>query len=697
MKRFITIIFTLSYLFLPVCVFADSLNKDFRHYFENKKWDELKNALDVKIEFDEVVISSVNARDARNFIYYDNINTLAFLSGGNRSYYYYTIELLDRSSKKIQAKDFFTGRRDVPPIISDNRLLTFRDGDKYCTEDIVYRSIKTKKTIKKIRNPNSIYCGSGGRQKYYLDDGVLYQVTYINNRGTPTIYWVTEFDTNRMSAASVNKGYYSNKYGRLTKSSKNRAEKKFSKSEQAIDFYSDRWVNKVSYKDIEIESSGCDISIKDAVSSMRFPFESCGKDMQLRLLTNSIIIARTKKTVFLIEPERLNKYFAEYKKRQKYADRIDKEAKQFVKNLNFNLIDRNVLRIFSDIFPGYLDNSDLENRLAKYYANIAENEYGIKIQNSTKETTKGTKYIPQVKNTYYTSEDQSYILNGQYIHKSRPKKETVTTGGYEKTVLGWDLIFAVDNESTDKANYVVEVEATWTSTEYHPEKERYCLKKGFIFCSDWGERYREKAKKMPKKFNQNYLIGSGGRVKHNLYLGEKKPHDLQIFISNARKVSDEHFEKYKHVMSKSGLKDLETAKDYVSALKSIKVFSPFIEILKNRLQEIAQHQKDVFNDENIGLASYEVELPRKYDKDFENNIILVVTTKDKPLKVKISTPSKTRELNVNRQVSGYQIFGKCLFCKYEGRLELSNIKDVQKEDINNQFKISYVYKIDLQK
>jgi len=320
---------------------------------------------------------------------------------------------------------------------------------------------------------------------------------------------------------------------------------------------------------------------------------------------------------------------------------------------------------------------------------------GITLITKVKKVKKGQRYVPSVTNTYYTTEDHSYTVNGEYVSKFKSNKNYTSDGGYNVDVKGFDLIFAIDNESTQA--YIVTLEVNWNNTELYYAKENYCMQRGWFFCSQSGKRYSEKERSSSKTFQKKYIVGSGGRIKHKIYIGEKKPDfgDLTYNIIGFKAISKALLNKMQFINSQEGIEKHQVSQNYFTELKNNILLSDFHDSLSKRMDIIGRFQKDKFNSKHISLARVSFEFEKKFDPDFDNKVTVTLFSKQ-PLLIDLSTPQgKKNKLEVLKKEKSTWGVNYCMSCEYSLKLSLNNISGLSKKEIKEQTKIEYVYTPDI--
>lgn len=394
--------------------------------------------------------------------------------------------------------------------------------------------------------------------------------------------------------------------------------------------------------------------------------------------------------VKLINTKRLKKYIdsflRENNERKHYIETIKRVA------LSADVKDNLPLwKEFSDKFPSFLSAKDLNNKIAKAFKDNAKNN-GIELLAEYKKYNKGQRYVPVATRSYYTHENQGYTVNGQYVNKTRHIKNSVDSGGYNESITGYDLVFALDNQGDTPV--IVDFEAYWTGLGYYYDKVKVgCTFFGLV-CD--GEESRRFSKKSDRTFKQTFLVSGQGRVKHKFFAGEEQPNDMKYVLTRVEKVSDNLFQEYNFVVGDEGLSDRqETRKKYQWLLKQPKL-EPFYGALKEAVLQKEQYHRDKYNEKFIGDVSVDVVFDDNFDPDFKNKVKVNVISKGKPFDVDVKTPQGVKkDIKVHSKQKGLDLpqVGYCLFCKYDASFVMNGIKGLSKKDVLDAVKVSYVKEV----
>ncbi|MCP4343093.1 MAG: hypothetical protein GY799_30520 [Desulfobulbaceae bacterium] len=318
---------------------------------------------------------------------------------------------------------------------------------------------------------------------------------------------------------------------------------------------------------------------------------------------------------------------------------------------------------------------------------LIEEKYNISLLTSFQENKAGTRYVPTVSNTFYSSENESYYVNGEYVSKYRPKSETITSGGFDESVYQQDLLFALDNHSDEV--YSLVFEAIWTATEFYWEEEEYCHEMGFFSCSEQGKRNVKRERGIGKRHRQSFLIPPDGRVKHKIKMGERVPTDLVYTLSEVTTIPKDLFNRYAQVMEKA---DEETLLGLQLLIREPQL-AKFNDELSHRGKVIKSKLAEQFSSTYLEDAKLEVVVRKNYDPDFNNQITLSAITAGQPMIVVVKTPAGEFEFKADEQVNGFKISDTCIRCKYKGTLVIPNIRGIRKEKLLDQSKVIDVIKL----
>lgn len=606
MKR--VLLKTLLVSFFTLTAFASTSGNSFETYLTNQKFTELKKVLNPTTNIEELSLAQTTGDNLKFFKYYPTINKLVGISKSGYDGRFHIIDFSQKdSSGKFKLTKSHSEDNHLPPVIYNNKLYAF----SHCSRDVYIKSLETGNTVKTLKDVGVSACGSGTRIGGYYIEGKKLYIIQTSRSNSP--YNLATIDMKEGKSLGKNKGYYTNKYRYLTSSSSNKIKKKFAKIRRLSDTpKNESWTKELTIDNIGMKARYCSLDLTIDNQTVRFSIGKCNKyskHIYLNHLKNGYLAIKNNNILYIVDPKKLIAYSKSYLKDLSYKNSLEGQIKKFTENIDLSKYDKDTLRNFAVKFPSYLSPSKIENDIGDYYTKQAESKYGLKLVTSIKDTKRGKRRVPYVSNTYYTSEDQSYYVNGQYIHKSKPKTQTSSSGGYDESIYGYEFLFAIDN--TFDKSYIAEVEAVWHATEYYYKKERYCMKRGFFFCSDYGYRNVKKETRKKKRVNQTFIIGKDGRVKHSFYLGEKKPSDISFFISNIKQIDNKSFNAYESIMSLKGKKELLKSEQNIEMLVSKKEFSPFKNTLLKRKMEIQKYHRDIFSKENIKTVELDITVDNK--------------------------------------------------------------------------------------
>ncbi|MDN3682053.1 hypothetical protein QWZ04_17245 [Vibrio tapetis subsp. quintayensis] len=628
-----TLTLTLIILMFNSLAIANEL-VSFKSLLNERNWKEIKKYKEISTNIDELTLGEIDAYEFKYFSLDESNNIIVI--GSSQKRYYTSIDTFD---------------------------------------------------INKKGNENKF-----SHHKVHLDDALYLKGSDILSTDHSRDF--VRLNIKDMEIIDLSERYKKNEGGYFTSNSRKKIKKITSNLPRFRNIDDGSWVKELDVNGLMLYSGKCKFTVIKE-NTVEFVLEKCKSDnlasskkrqVNFKLLDNGLILVKTSKFLYIIDKDQLEIYSREYSYKKSIADRLEKEVIDFTNSIDFDIYDKSLLRDFSKEFPDYLARQELETQLAKHFNNLSDNKYGLKVLKTVKKSIQGERRVPSVRNSYYTTEDQSYYINGEYINKTRSIEKIQHLGGYEESIESYELVFAIDN--TQENIYVAQLEATWSASEYYYEKESYCMKRGLIFCKQWGNRNVRKERNEEKRFLQDYLIGPNGRAKHSFELGEREPNDLRLFISNIRIVDNDIFQKFDFVMSEKGKETpLESYKN-IKHLKSLSEFSEFEKMLTDRKKTIEQYHLDQFSKSNIEKVTIQVNVDsNKFDKDFENDVVIKLQSSDLPLVVEINTPIGDKLVQVSRKKSGVLFIDECLLCQYQGEITLEGIKNLSLEELKTKVKI----------
>ena len=597
----------------------------------------------------------------------------------------YLIKLTEAASgKNPPAREIPVKHSKDKPIVYDGRLV-LRGG--HSDTHVNFYSLKTGKLIKSITGIPNI---TGHTPDLYVKGNRLF-IIRPDHTGKPAL--LTEINLDTMTLMGTNKGYSVGSIKLLTADSSKRVAARFAqdKSDSRLTPDQINWGKNLTLADLNLTSASCGF-ILEGNSKTHFKVPECEKDQgELKLLENNMVLLKAGANVLVLDPEALTQQEKIHQDNLERAQLLDKEISQFLTAINHEKYNSKQLIAFASAFPEYITEKEMKSRIAAYHNEYAKEQFGLSVITAVEETKKGSRYVPRVTNTYYSNEDQSYFLNGEYVYKTKPKQEVSSSGGYEVNITGHDLIFAIDN--TKQQTYSVTLEATWTFTEYYYTQERYCIKGGLFGCSTYGNRSKRAEKTEPRKLVQHFLIGSEGRVKHSFYLGETKPDDLDIYISNIEKIDPNLFARYAAIMdadAESTPKETIAAIDELQKLPALKQFGATLDDRRADIRKVYQQQ---FSDEHLDNIEIEFEIDDRYDPDFKNDITATVTTSH-PMEIELKVPSGKWTTQITNQTSGVEVMDYCLLCEYRSKPIPISIRGVPESELAKAIEILEIRPLD---
>lgn len=629
---------------------------------EDNNWRKIKSIVEpIKYELGSVA-RQLNAES------YEILNVIngryLIVEGKGRSWDFIDIE---KGTKLNLRHGYDTNISQTPLIYNDTYIDVYKepieirklDGNSL-TAEIHKKNHPGSASAAYIKNDKLFIYNARNHSFYYGRDRYLYEIDLKSNR------YVGRKVVNK-SYKKIEKDYYSFRSSFINNK----------KSGSVI--YSENYTIKYENKSIHVIDSAENKYTYNTGSSAEYIYDERSNSLIVEFGSKLAVVPLSD----LIERTEINI------EKEKYRKSFVADLNSYFESMDYSVANIEKLRMYSKIFPQFLSREELESRTKTAFDSVAKNK-GFKLIGDIKKTSKGERYVPVVSNTYYSSEDQSYYVNGEYVHKSKPKRETVSSGGYSVDVTGYDLYFAIDNDS--EVPSIATFEASWSETEYYYKKVKdRCLSR-FFACLDWSYKNERKERTNLRHFKQNFLVGKGGRAKHKIYLGEKEPNDLVFYITNFLKVDEGLFEKFEYVTSNSALDNRDSARSAYKNIYQNKVIQDFSDILTNRMKEVEDHHKNIFNDNNSSLVTVDVVFDKKFDPDFESSVTVLVKSKEKPLIVNINTPVGVEEnIILNSLSSGWEFYGYCFFCEYTDSFEIERIKGYSKQQVLEKVSVQFVF------
>ena len=390
-----------------------------------------------------------------------------------------------------------------------------------------------------------------------------------------------------------------------------------------------------------------------------------------------------------------NPYFEDLRPHPSHIDNHFSFLEQFVDVNQTADVEKSLFKLVKeDIYQlqRYIDSDfiSLQQRqiAAKEQKELLDTKHGISYRTTVKQFSKGERYVPQVINTYYESEDQSYTINGKYVSKYVPKKRVETSGGYRVGVDGYKALFELRNQSGKPK--VVELSAKWTSNTFSYEKVKDRCLSMFFVCMDWSYKTEKVWREGPAEITKSAILGPDGALKQSFDLGEKSPRDLVFFVESVESIDKDIYREFSRLMGEDAMADPVLALELFKSLETKPSLKPFQKDMDRRMEAIKNHHLKKFHDEHIEDTIFSLHLPSDFDADFGGNAVIDVEVGGVPSQVILKTPRGERSLNADSKVRGVEVLDNCLLCRYSGRLVLFNIKGYSEEKLREGISIERV-------
>jgi|GEM_PF-6416738 len=174
------------------------------------------------------------------------------------------------------------------------------------------------------------------------------------------------------------------------------------------------------------------------------------------------------------------------------------------------------------------------------------------LRQTYKEGVIGERYVPTSTYTSSTPNSTTTYINGKAYTSTTYDKSTSYSGGNSEKVYGYKMIYDITNQG--KKYYIVSLQANWDG--YYSQYQTYQT-------GAWGggdTRARLVEKTQPSKYVQTFLLGPQEIYKDQFEVGEKKPEDLKIVVSQLVEVEKEYYEGLVQALSYSQKKEAKNEK-----------------------------------------------------------------------------------------------------------------------------------------
>lgn len=274
----------------------------------------------------------------------------------------------------------------------------------------------------------------------------------------------------------------------------------------------------------------------------------------------------------------------------------------------------------------YLMTKDLEEenkQVAKYLEG-----FGIVYRTDHIYGKIGEDYVPAYYKTY--NEGQKFLVNGQELEIVE-KKEKIASGGYNKEVKGFNIIYQLIN--TSKTNYLISFKITGTS-----EMSDIVKDKGFFKY----QQYKTALNTSDFEYSKTIILTPSESFKDRVMVGINLPDDFLLTVNELKVISNEWLQSLVNAISGG---NIAKAKEFAKNELAKKYYSEQInENLKKRLLE------SYFKFITISIVPEDNTL---FDPDFDSDVIITISNlSSENLKVVYKTPfSSDNTLTVNAKSS----------------------------------------------
>ncbi|MDY0328134.1 MAG: hypothetical protein RBR07_07805 [Arcobacteraceae bacterium] len=171
------------------------------------------------------------------------------------------------------------------------------------------------------------------------------------------------------------------------------------------------------------------------------------------------------------------------------------------------------------------------------------------LRQTYKEGAIGERYVPTSTYTSSTPNSTTTYINGKAYTSTMYDTNTSYSGGSNEKVYGYKLIYDITNQS--KNYYIVSLEAKWDG--YYSHYQTYNT-------GAWGDgdtRTKLVEETQSSKYLETFLLGPDEIYKDQFEVGEKKPENLNIVISQLEKVDKSYYEGLVKALSYSQKKEIK--------------------------------------------------------------------------------------------------------------------------------------------
>ncbi len=276
-----------------------------------------------------------------------------------------------------------------------------------------------------------------------------------------------------------------------------------------------------------------------------------------------------------------------------------RKAKEAIYTLIYNQAkSNNTLKAYIELYKLYPKRFDV-NKLLKFAK--------LKSRFAFKEGPIGKRYVPSTSTSYTTYESEHITVNGRSHTIGKNKTSSYSSGGYDENVYGFKAIYGFKNSS--KNYYIVNIKTKWSGTY-----SKYMTGSYGAWSDKSGSYSKLKSSTQPSSWEYGFALAPKEKTKFQFEVGETKPTNLRLLITNIVKIDKSTYQNFNKVLS-SKCNDIALLEKYIKDDR----FKRWHKRLKTNKQNALQR-----------LYAKKVQFRFVYDKedydpDFENEVKMIVS------------------------------------------------------------------------
>lgn len=290
---------------------------------------------------------------------------------------------------------------------------------------------------------------------------------------------------------------------------------------------------------------------------------------------------------------------------------------------------------------------------------------GIEMKHTYKHGKIGERYVPYTSTSYSTPNHETTYINGNAYTQTSYEKGGYSSGGYDEEVRGYKAIYRLDNSSDNY--YFIRLNLAWSGK--YSSYETY--EKGGMWSSESGTGSELVSESKNSSTYQSFMLAPNDNFKFQFEVGESKSFislsDIEIKV-----IPKKYYDGLIYAMEEEN-EAVELLDKFFRDSK-IAAWRPKIhQVIENiRHEEDERFDQEFRADANVAIRIDD----RKYDKDFDNMVEIIVESKGQPMCINVKTPLGIKQLDTSKKESG------ALFWKKYQTSKTYNVKGVAKDNLN---------------